>query len=150
MCVSHFDLQEIFPVQLSLPFVLVLFCSFCLIVAATFYSSWDECPTNLWTLPVFSNISNMAPNDLVQPVAATVTSQLKLCPYNEEEPHIWFLLIEAQFAAGGIKSQKLCLWPTACVLCLCSLLSVRSASKAQCLCFLSLQPTAYDFRLLKG
>jgi hypothetical protein len=49
----------------------------------------------------------MAPNDLVQPVAAAVTSQVKLCPYDEEEPHIWFRLIEAQFAAVGIKSQKL-------------------------------------------
>jgi hypothetical protein len=49
----------------------------------------------------------MAQNDLVQPVAATVTSQVKLCPYDEEEPHIWFRLIEAQFAAAGIKSQKL-------------------------------------------
>jgi hypothetical protein len=26
---------------------------------------------------------------------------------DEEEPHIWFHLIEAQFAAAGIKSQKL-------------------------------------------
>jgi hypothetical protein len=45
--------------------------------------------------------------NLVQPVAAAVTSQVKLCPYDEEEPHIWYRLIEAQFAAAGIKSQKL-------------------------------------------
>jgi hypothetical protein len=32
---------------------------------------------------------------------------VKLCPYDEEEPQIWFQLIEAQFAAAGIKSQKL-------------------------------------------
>jgi hypothetical protein len=50
----------------------------------------------------------MALNDLVQPVAAAVTSQVKLCPYDEEEPHIWFRLISHfQFAAAGIKSQKL-------------------------------------------
>jgi hypothetical protein len=49
----------------------------------------------------------MAPNDLVQPVAAAVTYQVKLCPYDEEEPHIWFRLIEAQFAAASIKSQEL-------------------------------------------
>jgi hypothetical protein len=49
----------------------------------------------------------MALNDLVQHVAAAVTSQVKLCPYDEEEPHIWFCLIEAQFAAAGISSQKL-------------------------------------------
>jgi hypothetical protein len=49
----------------------------------------------------------MAQNDQVPPVAAKATSQVKLCPYNEEEPHIWFRLIEAQFAAAGIRSQKL-------------------------------------------
>jgi hypothetical protein len=49
----------------------------------------------------------MALNDLVQRVAAAVTSQVKLCPYDEEEPHIWFHLIEAQFAAAGIRSHKL-------------------------------------------
>jgi hypothetical protein len=32
---------------------------------------------------------------------------VKLCPYNEEEPHIWFRLIEEQFAMAGIRSQKL-------------------------------------------
>jgi hypothetical protein len=49
----------------------------------------------------------MSQNDLVQPVAASVISQVKLCPYDEEEPHIWFRLIEAQFAAAGIRSQRL-------------------------------------------
>jgi hypothetical protein len=49
----------------------------------------------------------MAHNDLVQHVAAAATTQVKLCPYDEEEPHIWFRLIEAQFAAAGIKPQKL-------------------------------------------
>jgi hypothetical protein len=32
---------------------------------------------------------------------------VKLCSYNEEEPHIWFHLIKAHFAAAGIRSQKL-------------------------------------------
>jgi hypothetical protein len=32
---------------------------------------------------------------------------VKLCPYDEEEPQIWFCLIEAQFAAAGIRSQRL-------------------------------------------
>jgi hypothetical protein len=40
-------------------------------------------------------------------VAAEATSQVKLCPYNEEEPAVWFRLIEVQFTAAGIKSQKL-------------------------------------------
>jgi hypothetical protein len=43
----------------------------------------------------------------VQIVAAAVTSQGKLCSYDEEEPAVWFRLIEAQFAMAGIKSQKL-------------------------------------------
>jgi hypothetical protein len=32
---------------------------------------------------------------------------VKLCSCDEEEPHNWFQLIEAQFAAAGIKLQKL-------------------------------------------
>jgi hypothetical protein len=49
----------------------------------------------------------MSRDDLTSPVAAAATSQVKLCPYDEEEPDIWFCLIEAQFAAAKIKSQKL-------------------------------------------
>jgi hypothetical protein len=49
----------------------------------------------------------MIHEDLTSPVAAAATAQVKLCPYDEEEPHIWFRLIKAQFAAAGIKSQKL-------------------------------------------
>ncbi len=49
----------------------------------------------------------MSRNDLATPVTAAVTAQVKLCPYDEEEPHIWFRLIEAQFTAAGIRSQKL-------------------------------------------
>jgi hypothetical protein len=49
----------------------------------------------------------MTRDDLTTPVTAAATTQVKLCPYNEEEPHIWFRLIEAQFAAAGIRSQNL-------------------------------------------
>ncbi len=49
----------------------------------------------------------MSRDDLTSPVAAAATAQVKLCPYDEEELHIWFCLIKAQFAAPGIKSQKL-------------------------------------------
>jgi hypothetical protein len=49
----------------------------------------------------------MTQNDLVPPIEAAATSQVKLCPYDEEEPHIWFRLIEAQFTAAGIRSQQL-------------------------------------------
>ncbi len=49
----------------------------------------------------------MTRDDLATSVAAAATAQVKLCPYDEEEPCIWFRLIEAQFAAAGIRSQKL-------------------------------------------
>jgi hypothetical protein len=49
----------------------------------------------------------MSREDMTPPVASAATSQIKLCPYNEEEPHIWFRFIEAQFAATEIKLQKL-------------------------------------------
>jgi hypothetical protein len=49
----------------------------------------------------------MSPDDLTYPVAAAATAQVNLCPYDEEEPHIWFRLIEDQFAVAGIRSQKL-------------------------------------------
>jgi hypothetical protein len=58
------------------------------------------------TLPAFSNPSTTR-DDLTHPVTAAATTQVKLCPYNEDELHIWFRLIEAQFAAAGIRSQKL-------------------------------------------
>ncbi len=49
----------------------------------------------------------MSQNNLTHPVAAAATTQVKLCPYNEEEPRIWLCFFEAQFAAAGIRSQKL-------------------------------------------
>jgi hypothetical protein len=45
--------------------------------------------------------------DKVSQLTAAATTQVKLCPYDEEEPSIWFHLIEAQFAAVSIGSQKL-------------------------------------------
>jgi hypothetical protein len=49
----------------------------------------------------------MSRDDLTSPVATAATAQVILCPYDKEEPHIWFRPIEAQFAAAGIKSQKI-------------------------------------------
>jgi phenylalanine-4-hydroxylase len=49
----------------------------------------------------------MTREDLTSPVAAAATAQVKLCPYDEEEQHIWVRLIKAQFAVAGIKSQEL-------------------------------------------
>jgi hypothetical protein len=58
-------------------------------------------------LQTFSDHHNLTRDDLTSPVTAAATSQVKLCPYDEEEPHFWFRLIKAQFAVAGIKSQKL-------------------------------------------
>jgi hypothetical protein len=104
-CVSHSDLHSNLLFQSCHTFV----SSFIVLP----YSGYQllfflgRVPINLWTLPAFSELSNMSPNDLTNPVAAVATAQVKLCPYDEEEPHIWFCLIEAQFAAAGIRSQKL-------------------------------------------
>jgi hypothetical protein len=75
-------------------------------MAAPFFSSWDKGLSTLCISPAFPVSSNMIQNDLVQPVAAAAISQVKLCPYDEEEPHIWFHLIKAQFAAAGIRSHR--------------------------------------------
>jgi hypothetical protein len=48
----------------------------------------------------------MIRDDLTTPVTVAATTQVKLCPY-DEEPHIWFHLIEAQFVVAGIRSKKL-------------------------------------------
>jgi hypothetical protein len=76
-------------------------------VATIFCSSWDDYPASLWISPTFSEPLTMTHDDLATPVAAAATAQVKLCPYDEEEPHIWFRHIKAQFAAPGIRSQKL-------------------------------------------
>ncbi len=49
----------------------------------------------------------MTETDSGQTVVAAASIQVKLCPYDEEEPAIWFHLIKAQFVAAGIMSQNL-------------------------------------------
>ncbi len=46
-------------------------------------------------------------DNLTSHVTAAATAQIKLGPYDEVEPHIWFRLIEVQFVAAVIKSQIL-------------------------------------------
>ncbi len=77
-------------------------------MATTFYSSWDKCPSNLGTSAhqTFGHCQ-LSLKFQTCPVAAAATAPVKLCPYDEEESSILFRLIEAQFAAAGIKSQKL-------------------------------------------
>ncbi len=71
-----------------------------------FVSSWNS-PAVVSAAPSFVLSQIMSHSANVQTVAAAATSQVKLCPYDEEELAVWFRLIEAQFAAAGIKSQKL-------------------------------------------
>ncbi|OBQ33177.1 MAG: hypothetical protein AN484_27375, partial [Aphanizomenon flos-aquae WA102] len=40
-----------------------------------------------------------------QHIAAAATS-IKLVPYDSDNPAIWFRLIDAQFIAAGIRSEK--------------------------------------------
>jgi hypothetical protein len=91
----------------SLPRLTCFCAQFCPTVATIFCSSWGECPTTLWTVPAFSKPPIITREDLTHPVAAAATTQVELCLYDEEEPHIWFCLIEAQFTAAGIRYQKL-------------------------------------------
>jgi hypothetical protein len=72
-----------------------------------FLSSWEQFPLIAWAAPSFILSHNMSQSDNGQTVVAAATSQVKLCPYDEEEPAIWFRLMEAKFVAVGIKSQKL-------------------------------------------
>jgi hypothetical protein len=53
---------------------------FCPTVASNFYSSWDKCPSNLWTLPTFSELANLSRYDLISPVATAATAQLNFVP----------------------------------------------------------------------
>jgi hypothetical protein len=54
-------------------------------MTAPFFSSWDEGISTLGISPAFSVSSNMSQNDLVKLIASAATSQVKLCPYDEEE-----------------------------------------------------------------
>ncbi len=49
----------------------------------------------------------MTREELTHPVAAAATTQVKLCPYDEEEPHIWFRLIEARSQRQGSDPKNL-------------------------------------------
>ncbi len=42
----------------------------------------------------------MTCDNLTHSVTVAATAQVKLFPYDGKEPHIWFRLIEAQFAAA--------------------------------------------------
>jgi hypothetical protein len=74
------------------------------VAAQFFYSTWEDQLLAAWAAHTFTSPTNMS-LEVCQLTAAT--TQVKLCPYDEEELAIWFCLIEAQLAVAGIKSQKL-------------------------------------------
>jgi hypothetical protein len=84
-----------------------LFADLFKVVSPFLHSSWEQFPAIAWAAHSFHFPQNMSETDNGQTVTAAAATQVKLCPHNEEEPAIWFRLIEAQFAAAGIKSQKL-------------------------------------------
>jgi hypothetical protein len=88
------------------PFILYfLHLTLFAVSARFFYSPWEDLNLTTWAAPTFTTSPNMS-LEVGQPVvAAAATTQVKLCPYDEEEPAIWFL-IEAQFTKAGIKTQN--------------------------------------------
>jgi hypothetical protein len=75
-------------------------------VASLFlHSAWEHFPSIAWAAPTFDFPENMPETDNGQTIAAAASTQL--CPYDEEEQGLWCRLTEAQFTAGGVKSQKL-------------------------------------------
>jgi hypothetical protein len=87
---------------LKILLVLTLFA----VTSGFFYSPWEDLHLATWAATTFTTSNNMSV-EVGQPVAAASTTQVKLCPYDEEEPAVWFYLIKAQFATAGIKSQQL-------------------------------------------
>ncbi len=62
-------------------------CSFLLSpVASPFFASSGNFPAIVWGAPSFVLSQNMSHSDNAQTVMAVATSQVKLCPYDEEEP----------------------------------------------------------------
>ncbi len=87
------------------PVNICFFCSILMVASPFFVSSWNS-PAVVWAAPSFVLSENMSHSDNVQTIAAAATSQVKLCPYDEEEPAIWFRLIEAPFAIGGASNRR--------------------------------------------
>jgi hypothetical protein len=73
------------------------------VASGFFYSPWEDLHLAAWAAPTFTTLPNLSV-EVGQPIVAAATTQVKLCHYGEVELVIWFRLIEAQFAAVGIKS----------------------------------------------
>jgi hypothetical protein len=71
------------------------------------HSSWEQFPSIAWAAPTFDFPENMPETDSGHYIMGAASTQVKLCSYDEEEPAIWFRLVESQFAPACIKSHKL-------------------------------------------
>jgi hypothetical protein len=61
-------------------------------VASPFlHSSWEQFPSIAWAAPTFEFPENMPETDNGQTVAAAASTQIKLCPYDEEELAIYIV-----------------------------------------------------------
>jgi hypothetical protein len=56
-------------------------------------SSWEQFPATAWAAPSFDISQNIYETKNGQTIAAGASTLVKLCPYDEEEPAIWFRLI---------------------------------------------------------
>jgi hypothetical protein len=98
--------------DLSAP-VIITFCQVTSFLHSTlfavalgfFYSPWEDLHLATWAAFTFTTSPNISV-EVGQPVAATATTQVKLCIYDKEELVILFCLNKAQFAAAGIKLQN--------------------------------------------
>jgi hypothetical protein len=52
------------------------------------HSSWEQFPSIAWAAPAFDFPENMPKTDNDQTVVMAASTQVKLCPSNEEEPAI--------------------------------------------------------------
>jgi hypothetical protein len=71
-----------------------------------FIPPWEDMHLTTWAAPTFTTHTQHVFGGWSTRCGSS-TTQVKLCPYDEEDPDIWFHLIVAQFAAVGIKTQEL-------------------------------------------
>ncbi len=108
-CCFYFLCVTFQPTVLSSVLTLLSFISSSILLPYSGYQLLfflGRVPIKSLDLASFSKLSNMTQDDLTTAVAVAATTQVKLCPFNEEDPHIWFRLIRAQFAVAGIRSKK--------------------------------------------
>jgi hypothetical protein len=92
LCVSFLTTERIFFFSVS---VLILPNSGCPIFLLLGRRSLNTLDFACFSIP-----SNMSQNDLVQPVVAAATSQVKLCPYDDPSH-------QGSVTAAGIRSRRL-------------------------------------------